>query len=1222
MQGGIEWIYGNDAGAIDGVAPAGNTSGVTAVVTNGTLTLAGGANITLSQAAGNAITIIGGAGGGGGTGVAISAGTQSVSTGTVVFSNSNGISFGLSGSSRITASHNGLTTQSGQAFSADGGSSTFETLVFRNANGLSFSNSGGSVQASYTVPTQTVQPGIQSVSAGTTRITTGEVVFSNANGISFGANGQTLTASYTVPTQSTQPALQSLSAGTTRVTTGEVVFSNSNGISFGVNGQTVTASYTVPSQSVQPGIQSISAGTTRITTGQAIFADGNGISFGANGQTVTASYTVPTVTNSSWTVSDAATSLTVARLAFTNVNGLTLSLSTTTGGSATVVGSYTVPAVPAQFSGGLSNLGNTAGDTGVVTGRLVLVGSNGVSLSGATNGGSQTISILPPVQTNQTVGLYASSNTTGQSSSSTADARSLTFRGAGVASVGLSAGEVVISVPAGGGAGDGGNVLAAGTQTATSLGTVLFADSNGITFGMSGSTRITASHNGLTTALEAGISSDGFTAGNSGVVTGQLVLYPAGNMYMNQATAAGGSASLTIAGIPVVVSQNGNTAGATGVWFGQAFLSGGSNLTVSVDTFSQAYGAITNTHQIIGLHAANQSAQTVGLYGSSQTTGSASSGTLDARSLSIIGAGIVSVGMHSTSVGGTTTGLIVSATQSNQALSGSNGSFAFQTATFGNLNGLSFYTSNGSMVGSYTVPTVPAQMSAGLSTGGNTSGDTGVVTGRLVLAGGNNITLSGSTNGGSMTVTVSAGAGGGGAALSAGTQSVNTGTVLFADSNGISFGMSGSSRITASYTVPTQSAQTLGVYHVGNTTGQSSSSTVDARSVSIDGAGIVSAGWSNGTIRISATQSAQTLGLYHVGNTTGQSSSSTVDARSVSFDGAGIVSVGMSAGSVRISATQSNQAASASNGSFTFQTLNFSNANNVTFGTSAGGIVTASVAAPGAAAEQNALNLLGANTAGNTTATGSTIGLSGLNLTLSGTNASQVVISAPATSSLSATGIVSLSTNGSTISIGAAQTTLSGTHPYLNAMYALAAQSNASLLLAPIVVEVPFQYDRFVMPLHYSQATNSTLTVTNSIWWGFFSRTGSTLSLYKSGSGTFSINGSGTASSSANSGIRIVSMASTDTITQGNYILGYVWRSTTSSNNASLSNLVASQIQSSVSGYLGVGSVTNQASIPGMGVWTSTTAGMPNSVALSDIRANSSAYQRPPICYFTSGALL
>lgn len=70
-------------------------------------------------------------------------------------------------------------------------------------------------------------------------------------------------------------------------------------------------------------------------------------------------------------------------------------------------------------------------------------------------------------------------------------------------------------------------------------------------------------------------------------------------------------------------------------------------------------------------------------------------------------------------------------------------------------------------------------------------------------------------------------------------------------------------------------------------------------------------------------------------------------------------------------------------------------------------------------AQTDYMNLLGANTAGSTTASGSTIGLSGVNLTLSGTNSSQIAISAPATSSLSATGQVSISTNGSTISIGA-----------------------------------------------------------------------------------------------------------------------------------------------------------------------------------------------------------
>jgi hypothetical protein len=91
---------------------------------------------------------------------------------------------------------------------------------------------------------------------------------------------------------------------------------------------------------------------------------------------------------------------------------------------------------------------------------------------------------------------------------------------------------------------------------------------------------------------------------------------------------------------------------------------------------------------------------------------------------------------------------------------------------------------------------------------------------------------------------------------------------------------------------------------------------------------------------------------------------------------------------------KTNLAASNSLGSFTFQTLNFSNANNVTWGTSAGSIITASVAAPGAAAEANQMNLSG-NVAGNTTASGSTINwIGGNNITLSGLNNSQIRIDA------------------------------------------------------------------------------------------------------------------------------------------------------------------------------------------------------------------------------------
>lgn len=467
----------------------------------------------------------------------IAAGTQTANTtGTVLFQNSNGITFGMSNSSVVTASHNGLTSQSNQAFSAAGGSSAFQTLIFNNANGVSFSNNGGSIEASIASSLTNIR-----ISAGTTSNLLSALTFANGNGISFGLNASTLTASH------------------------DGLTSQSN--------------------------QAVS---------------------GSNG-----SFTFQTVT-------------------FGNLNGFSFYTS-----NGSLVGSYTVP-----------------------------------------------------TQSNQTIGLYASSNTTAQSSSTTIDARSFSVRGMGVASVGYSAGELIISVPSGGGAGDGVNIIAAGTQTAATTGTVLFQNSNGITFGMSNSSVVTASHNGIT----------------------------------------------------------------------------------------------------------SQSNQDITFYATGNTVLS-SSGVINASSIRIRGEGAVSIGVSNGSI------LVSTPLQSNVALSGSNGSFTYLTATFGNLNNFSFYTSNGSLVGSYTVPgtlsvfaqsnttqsssgTIPFNslqfagagiasvgvsngsviisvpsgggagdggVFAGVSNLGNTAGSTGTVsTGNFVLVGGSNITLSQSTGaaGSAATVTI------------------------------------------------------------------------------------------------------------------------------------------------------------------------------------------------------------------------------------------------------------------------------------------------------------------------------------------------------------------------------------------------------------------------------------------------------------------------------------
>ena len=73
--------------------------GASSLISSGSLVFSGGNNITLSQitgAAGGTIIISAGANGGNGL-LGIGDGTQTASAGTVVFSNSNGVSFGLSG---------------------------------------------------------------------------------------------------------------------------------------------------------------------------------------------------------------------------------------------------------------------------------------------------------------------------------------------------------------------------------------------------------------------------------------------------------------------------------------------------------------------------------------------------------------------------------------------------------------------------------------------------------------------------------------------------------------------------------------------------------------------------------------------------------------------------------------------------------------------------------------------------------------------------------------------------------------------------------------------------------------------------------------------------------------------------------------------------------------------------------------------------------------------
>lgn len=307
--------------------------------------------------------------------------------------------------------------------------------------------------------------------------------FSNSNGLSFGTEaGGGITGSYTVPTATAYS------------------FANSNGVSFGTNGSTVTAT-------VQTNYQSSGA---YLTTARAS-NDGVGLNTAQ--------------TNVTWTVNSSGISLNAGGY---NGTGFT---STTTAGTAIVATNNTVGlsmGVPAYITTA-RNSNDGVGLNTALTGNGVTwtVNSSGISLNvpaflttadlsqnsskyaginGAITGGSITVNTsgvsinLPAYLTTaalSTEGIYALGNTTGASSSSTFDARTLSIQGTGAVSVGFSNGSLVIS----GATVAAGNVsFSAGTSSAA-IGSVVFSNSNNVSFGLNGST-ITGSVLGATLSVD------------------------------------------------------------------------------------------------------------------------------------------------------------------------------------------------------------------------------------------------------------------------------------------------------------------------------------------------------------------------------------------------------------------------------------------------------------------------------------------------------------------------------------------------------------------------------------------------------------------------------------------------------------------------------------------------------------------------------------------------
>jgi hypothetical protein len=279
-------------------------------------------------------------------------------------------------------------------------------------------------------------------------------------------------------------------------------------------------------------------GSTAATTGTIVFSNSNGVSFGLNGATVTAQHNG--LTNAG------------AFLA-SNVSSNYVQTANTTAYT-----SYTTQSVQTQNSvliNGASGTFSLAQHThshgfGTVStaGSDLVVGtsnSNGITLgvpkwiTTAAAGGGNTLTISGSNGSLQTNGL--------------------TVLGSGVAQVYTTTGnQFVVSVPSGGGAGDGWNPIAAGGSTGNSTQSIVFGNANGVSFSLNGSTvepshtlaYATHSHGNISLALT---NLTGTTASASNGMTLSL----SGN-------AAGGGAAVTVGGWEVFPAGNNTTASSLG----------------------------------------------------------------------------------------------------------------------------------------------------------------------------------------------------------------------------------------------------------------------------------------------------------------------------------------------------------------------------------------------------------------------------------------------------------------------------------------------------------------------------------------------------------------------------------------------------------------------------------------------------------------------------------
>jgi hypothetical protein len=167
-------------------------------------------------------------------------------------------------------------------------------------------------------------------------------------------------------------------------------------------------------------------------------------------------------------------------------------------------------------------------------------------------------------------------------------------------------------------------------------------------------------------------------------------------------------------------------------------------------------------------------------------------------------------------------------------------------------------------------------------------------------------------------------------------------------------------------------------------------------------------------------------------------------------------------------------------------------------------------------------------------------------------------------------------------------------------------------------------WDRVVHQIFFTGASNTTVSVTMSMFVGLYTKNISTLSLLMSASSSQGITHSASNNSTVNVGFKHFTQGWSSSVSEGQYYVAILSKTASAgANSATLSQLLNSIAYSNTNfaGLWGVSSNTSNQLTIGLGIYSAATASLPNSIAFSQINGTGSLNLRPPSIYFINGTV-